>query len=130
MNRYMLPDLIAALEGGDDLHRSAAGALRSLSVELTQSQHRSSTTLGAHILEAVEGAVLERAPGVSTHQLRKECVATVASVQTRSGHTYQNTGALENIAPPSVIIDVRLVVSDPAAEYTAEAGDSREDVQK
>lgn len=130
MNRYLLPDMLVALGAGDSLHRSAATALQSLADELTEARHRSSTKLGAHILEAVEGAVLEHAPGVSAHSLRKECVATVVNVHTRSGETYQNKGALETKAPPSVIIDVRLTVSDPAAEYTAEAGDAREDVQK
>lgn len=130
MNRYLLPDLVAALAEGDSLHVSAAAALHSLSVELTEARHRSSTKLGARVLEAVEGAVLEHAPGVSVHSLRKECVATVVNVQTRSGETYQNRGALETKAPPCVIIDVRLTVSDPDTEYTAEAGEAREDVRK
>lgn len=130
MNRFLLPDLIAALEGGDDLHSSAATALTSMAVELTKAQQRSSTTLGAHILEAVEGAVLERSPGVSAHQLRRECVLTVVNVQTRSGKTFQNNGAPETVEPPTVTIDVRLTVSDPATEYTAEAGDAHEDVHR
>lgn len=130
MNRYLLPDLVAALAEGDSLHRSAALALGSLSAELTEAQHRSSTALGARILEAVEGAVLEHAPNVASHQLRKECVATVINVQTRSGQVFQNKGALETKSPPSVTIDVRLTVGDPATEYTADAGDAREDVRK
>ena len=130
MNRYLLPDLIAALEGGDSLHRSAGLALKSLSDELTDARQRSSTKLGAKLLEAVEGAVLEHAPHVAAHSLRKEAVATVVNVQTRSGEVYQGGGALETKSPPCVIIDVRLTVSDPPTEYTAEAGDAREDVQR
>lgn len=130
MNRYLLPDMVAALEAGDSLHKSAATALKSLADELAEAKHRSSTTLGARILEAVEEAVLTHAPGVGAHSLRRECVATVVNVQTRSGEVYQNKGALETKAPACVIIDVRLTVSDPATEYTAEAGDAREDVQK
>ncbi len=129
MSRYLIRDLLEALEAGDGLHCSAATAIVSLTKELAESQRRAGSTFGSRILEAVADQVLEREPKVSGHQLQKECVATVVNVQIRSGETYQNRGGMESKVPASVTVDVRLTVSDPAAAYTADAGDTREDIR-
>lgn len=125
---YFFQDLRQALEKGDDLHKSALAALETLSMQLIEAKHRSSTTLGVRILEAVEDAVLERKKGLKRHQLRKECVAMVTNVTTRSGRSFTNRGAQLTEDAPNVIIDVRLTVSDPEGGYSPDPGEAQEDV--